>query len=143
MKMMHVKQWLFGGDRSGGAATQLGLLVLRVFSGLSMALAHGLGKLENPERIINGLTEDGFLLPVLFGWAAIIAEFFGGILLALGISTRWMAGLILITMLVAAFWSHGGDPFGRQEKALLFAAISLLFVLKGGGKWSLDAVILR
>ena len=54
-----------------------GLLILRVFAGLSLALAHGLGKLPPSDRFIAGAAEMGFPLPALFAWAAALPESLG------------------------------------------------------------------
>jgi putative oxidoreductase len=121
----------------------LGLLVLRVFAGLALALAHGINKIPPSERFIGGVTDMGFPLPIIFAWAAGLSEFAGGILLALGLLTRPAAGFILVTMLVAAFIRQAGDPFGERELALLFGAVAALFIFAGSGRFGLDALLLR
>ncbi|MEL6672891.1 MAG: DoxX family protein [Bacteroidota bacterium] len=123
--------------------SNIGLLILRVFTGLSMALAHGWGKLMNPGGITEGVTNMGFPMPGVFAWAAIISEFFGGILIAMGLLTRPASLFLTITMVVAAFIRHADDPFSRKEKALLYAAICLFLVMKGAGTYSLDQAISR
>ncbi len=132
---------MFGG---AGAATKLGdagLLVMRVFSGLAMAFGHGLGKVQDPDRAIGSASGLGFPAPTLFGWALILTEFLGGILLALGLLTRPSAFFIGFTMAVAAFMRHGADAFGKKELALMYLAIMLVFVLAGPGRFSLDKLI--
>ena len=62
-----------------------GLLLLRVFAGLSLAGAHGWSKVTNPSGIIKGAGDLGFPAPALFGWAAALSEFLGGLLLAIGL----------------------------------------------------------
>ena len=44
-------------------------------------------------------------------------------------------------MLVAAFIVHGADGFGKQELALMYAAIYLVIALAGAGKISLDYLL--
>jgi len=83
----------------------------------------------------------GFPIPALFAWAAALSEFVGGIFLALGFSTKPSAVFITLTMLVAALIRHAEDPFGRKEKAILFALIAIYFIFKGAGKYSLDNMI--
>src|SRR4051812_36018328 len=65
----------------------LALLILRVSFGFALALTHGRAKLAAPTRFFEGLGKHGFPLPVLFGWAAILSEFAGGLLLAVGLLT--------------------------------------------------------
>lgn len=116
-----------------------GDLALRVFAGLSMALAHGLGKLPPSDQFIQGVTGLGFPLPVVFAWLASFAEVGGGILLAAGLITRPAAFFVAFTMAVAAFHVHADDPFQRKEMALLYFFIALYYVLAGAGRYSLDA----
>lgn len=122
-------------------ATDWGLLLLRLISGLALALAHGLGKVPPSERFIGTVGELGFPFPVLFAWGAGMAELAGGLLLAAGLLTRPASLFIVVTMLTAVVLRHAGDPFSEREKALLFAAIGLLFLIAGPGRLSLDAAL--
>jgi putative oxidoreductase len=71
-------------------------------------------------------------------------EFFGGLLLALGLFTRLSAAAITVLLLVAItvhlpngiFWNEGGI-----EYPLLWAVLTASFVIRGGGTYSLDAAI--
>lgn len=121
----------------------LGLLLLRVFAGLSLALAHGLGKLPPSERFVAGVVEMGFPAAPLFAWAAGLSETVGGLLLALGLLTRPAAFFVLVTMLVATFVRQAGDPYLERELALLFAFVATQFLLAGPGRLSLDALLRR
>lgn len=134
---------LFGGTSIPGKAANLGLAILRIFSGLAMALAHGIGKVPPSERMITNVTNMGFPLPTIFAWAAGSAELFGGVFLAAGFMTRISAFFVSFTMFVAAFIAHAGDPFARQEKALLFLCIGILYMLVGAGRYSIDGLIKR
>jgi putative oxidoreductase len=127
--------------RGGGepGASDLALLVLRLFTGLALALAHGMGKVPPGERFVSGVEGLGFPAPLLFAWAAGLSEFAGGLLLAAGLFTRPAALMILITMLVAGFRRHAADPFADKEKAFLYAAIAFVFLIVGGGRLALDA----
>lgn len=134
---------LFGGAGGASAAADAGLLVLRVFSGLAMALTHGIAKLPPKPGFIQGVAGIGFPLPELFAWAAGLAEFGGGLLLAVGLLTRPAAAALLFTMLVAAFGLHGTDPFQDKELALLYGSAYLLFLVVGPGRFALDALLRR
>ncbi len=140
---MKYKQWLFGGEDFQSVTANTGLLLLRIYTGLSLALAHGIHKTPPSEGFIAGVEKLGFPAPDFFAWAAGLSEFAGGILLALGLLTRPSAFFICFTMSVAAFIRHSADPFGAKEKALLFAMIALFFLLTGAGKFAIDAVIRR
>jgi len=81
-------------------------------------------------------------------WGTLVGctEFFGGILLVLGLFTRFAAAAVLIFMIVAVkftsakgfFWSAGG-----WEYPLLIGICALFFVIRGGGHCSLDRMIGR
>ena len=117
----------------------VGLLLLRVVTGLSMA-THGYAKIfgGNMEKLTQGLDGMGFPAPAFFAWAAALSEFVGALCLALGLGTRVAAGFIAITMTVAAFIAQAGNPFDKRELALLYLAVSIAFVLIGGGRFAVE-----
>ena len=136
-----LKQLFFGGPGTGSKQADIGLALLRVYAGLAMALTHGLAKLRNPDMIIEGTRGMGFPAPTLFGWMAILAEFGGGLLLALGLLTRPAAFFIAVTMGVAAFVRQAGDPFTEREAAMLYLVVALLYLIAGPGRLSVDALV--
>ena len=81
-------------------------------------------------------------------WGTLVGctEFIGGILLVLGLFTRFAAAAVLIFMIVAVkftsakgfFWSAGGFEF-----PLLIGICALFFLIRGGGHCSLDRMIGR
>lgn len=77
--------------------------------------------------------------------AAGVLEFFGGLLIVLGLLTRPVAVLLFLQMMVAYFQAHapqGGVPLlNGGELALLFAVSFLYLAAAGAGRWSLDAVL--
>ena len=74
-----------------------------------------------------------------------LVEFFGGLLLALGLATRIAAGFITGMMAVAVLKVHLANGFfwtgGGYEYPLLWGLLSLSYVIRGGGAKSLDALI--
>ncbi len=82
-------------------------------------------------------------------WAGLVGatEFFGGLMLALGLLTRPVAAAIAVLMAVAMFAVHLGNGFfwfnGGYEYPMLWGLVALAFVLRGGGALSLDARIGR
>jgi putative oxidoreductase len=136
-----LKNLLFGGESISGVVANTGLAVLRIFTGLTLAFAHGLGKIPPSEGFIAGVVKLGFPMPSVFAWAAGLSELAGGLLLALGLATRPASFFVLTTMLVAGFVRHAADPFAIKEKAFLYAFIALLFVFTGAGKVSIDSLI--
>lgn len=111
----------------------LGLLLFRLFVGLSMAFAHGLGKLPPSEQLVQGVSSMGFPAPILFAWMAGLSEFVGGLLIAAGLFVRPATAFLGFTMVIAAFVVHAADPYNVKEMALLylFSCILLFFVGPG------------
>lgn len=139
---MTLRSFLVGtGDTSRW--TDVGLLILRLGFGLSLAFAHGLGKLPPSEGFVGVTGELGFPAPLLFAWAAGLSEFVGGLFLAVGLFTRPAGLFVAITLGVAAFLQHAGDPFPDRELALAYFAVGLAFAFTGAGRYALDARIRR
>ncbi len=136
-----IKDTLFGYTRILNENVNFGLLILRVFAGLALALAHGIGKLPPSQGFIDGISDMGFFAPGFFAWVSGLTEFVGGVLVAIGLATRPAALFIGINMGVAAFLSHADDPFMGKEKALLFFFIALFVFVTGAGKYSFDSLI--
>lgn len=124
-------------------AQSIGLLWLRVFTGVGIASLHGYGKVlgGNIERFTEGVAKMGFPMPDVFAWIAALSEFVGGILIVLGLGTRIAALFVMGTVGVAAFVRHAADPFDVKEMALLYFAMAGAIVLLGAGKISLDYLL--
>jgi putative oxidoreductase len=77
--------------------------------------------------------------------AAGASEFFGGVLLALGLATPLAALVIASTMLVASLTAHAGKgPWasdGGWELPLTYAIVAIGLAVNGAGQWSLDNAI--
>jgi len=121
------------------ATTDLGLLVIRLWFGVVLAVAHGFGKFGALDGFAGKLDEAGYPAPFVMALLATLAEAVGGVFIALGLLTRPAALMIVITMLVAAFVAHADDPFAKQEFALAYGMACLALVVAGPGRWSLDA----
>jgi len=73
----------------------------------------------------------------------VFAEFFCSLLIGIGLGTRLAAIPLMIAMLVAAFISHGPDPFRQKEIALLYFLIYLTLMVVGSRKYSFDYLMTR
>jgi len=118
--------------------SNLALLGLRLFAGLTMAFAHGQGKMPPEDMFVGYLESMGLPFPILLAWLAALSEFVGGILVAIGFLTRPAALALVVTMLVAAFMAHAADPFAKKEMALLFTSIFAYIFVAGAGKFAVD-----
>lgn len=117
------------------------LLLLRIVIGSLMA-HHGYGKVfGNPAKFVDYVASIGIPLPTVFGYAAIYAEFLGGILIVVGLLYRPATFFVAVTMLVAALGAHGNDLLGDGELAVLYTATTLAMLLLGAGRLSADALL--
>jgi putative oxidoreductase len=121
-----------------------------------MALASGRG-----DGFISGVESLGFPLPALFAWAAALAEFLGGLCVALGLGTRVAAAFAASTMFVAAFVRHHAlqhllvavgvmnaseetlRSWGNPELALVYLLAFATLGLTGGKRFSLERLLRR
>jgi putative oxidoreductase len=77
-------------------------------------------------------------------WAPFVGclQFFGGILLAIGLVTRPIAFLLFILFLFSIYFHLPFGFFaleGGVEYVILWAAALLFFAIRGGNEWSIDA----
>lgn len=115
----------------------LGLLILRFFV-FAFMLTHGWPKFQ---KLVAGNFQFGDPLGVGIETSlilAVFAEFFCSILIMIGLFTRPALFMNAITMIVAAFIAHSGDPFGKKEMALLYLVVSVALIFTGPGKYALD-----
>lgn len=114
--------------------------LLRVVAG-GFLVVHGAGKIVDPFGAVPMVEGLGFY-PGVF-WSPLLAatEFFGGIFLAIGLLTRPAAFATTIVLLVTVYfhWVQMGQGFSGAEKSLLWAAMTLYFVIRGGNAQSVDA----
>jgi len=92
-------------------------------------------------------------IPALFGFLAIVAEFFGSLGLILGFLSRIAAFGILCNMVVAIsmfharnglFMNWGGTQKGEGfEYHVLAIAEALAIIVAGGGAFSVDRALFR
>jgi|SRR5690348_6531410 putative oxidoreductase len=128
----------------------LGLLVLRVVLGLIFA-AHGSQKLFGwfggyGLAGTGGFMETlGFRPGKAFATAASLAEFVGGLLLALGFLGPVGPALMISVMVVAMMTVHRKNKFfvttNGIEHPLVFTTIAVGLALTGPGRYSLDAAL--
>lgn len=115
------------------------LSVLRIVAAL-LFMQHGAQKLFG----FGG--GEGVVLMSLMGLAGVL-EFFGGLLLALGLITRPVAFILSGQMAFAYFMAHapaGAYPlFNHGDLAVLFCFTFLYLSAAGGGAWSLDRLLQR
>ena len=119
----------------------LGLLALRIVLGIIM-IGHGYPK------VFGGLSEhvhhvSNLGLPGWLAYCSAAAEFFGGILVLIGLFTRVAALAIVVNMSVAIWkvhWKNGLLGNGGYQFPLSLAAIAFALILLGAGPMALDSI---
>jgi len=114
--------------------------LLRIMTGL-LFIWHGLHKLFSFPAVPH---LDAMGKPPLFIVAiAGPIELIGGLLVMVGLFTRWAAFLCSGLMAVAYWMAHGTRAFlpivNMGETAILFCFAFLFISANGGGIWSMDA----
>ena len=112
------------------------LSVLRFITGFMM-LFHGTQKLfAFPPSERSGGQLSAFMA------AGGIIEFVGGVLIMIGLFTRWTSFILSGTMAVAYWMFHGTSAFlplvNRGELAALYCFVFLYLFFAGAGTWSVD-----
>jgi putative oxidoreductase len=113
------------------------LSIMRIVTAL-LFMQHGSQKLFGFPPAQQAAT--GSLPPLLL--TAGILEFFGGLLILLGLFTRPVAFILSGMMAVAYFLRHAPEGvypiLNRGELAALYCFVFLYLAVAGGGEWSLD-----
>lgn len=110
--------------------------LLRLFAGLLFA-CHG------AQKLFGALGGNQAASPLM--WVAGFVEFFGGLLIAVGLLTQVAAFLAAGQMAVAYAMAHMPQGFwpiqNGGELALLYLFIFLFVLARGGGRFSLDSMM--
>ncbi len=124
-------------------STDMAKLVLRVAVG-AIFVYHGKMKLFGGLAMTTGFFDKigvpmpGLMAPFIGG-----LEFFGGILLILGLGVRPIALLHAATMLVAIFCAKGTSSWAKIELEVLLLASSASLFLSGAGAYAIDAWLMK
>jgi len=113
------------------------ICILRI-GAAALIMTHGIPKLL---KIIEG--DFSFGDPIGIGPEASLvlvafAEAICAAFVLIGLWTRAALIPLMITMVVAAFVAHAGDPFREKELGLFYLIVFTVLFLTGPGKYSLD-----
>lgn len=128
--------------RFTNGAVNFSLLLLRVIFGGLLFVNYGLAKVKG----FNGDKKYGFPDPFHIGHVVsyslvTFAESVCAILLVLGLFTRLAAIPVVITMGVVVFMVKAHASLGDNEVAVMFLSASLILLVTGPGRASLDSLI--
>jgi putative oxidoreductase len=119
-----------------------GLLVLRLWLGLSLLCLHGWGKLTGFSSMADSFPDPlGVGSHISLG-LAVFAEAFCSFFLAVGLFTRLAALVLCIQMFVAFSQVHhlALKGAGSGEMAFVYLAGFVVLFVAGGGRFALDAI---
>lgn len=130
---------------------QLAPVVLRLALGIVFVVS-GTGKVlgAGPKASgIGGFSEMlaglGVPLPMVFAWLIGLAELLGGVLLLLGLFTRFAAAALAIVAIGATVLVHLPNGFvvseGGFEYTLVLSLVSIALVLSGPGALALERAL--
>lgn len=114
--------------------------VLRIVTAF-LFLAHGSQKLFDFPAPFSM----GEVAPFSLIWFAAVLEFFGGLLVLIGLFTRPVAFILSGLMAFAYFMAHAPQGFwpllNGGELAALYSFVFLYLAAAGGGRWSVDGLL--
>lgn len=119
----------------------VGLLILRVSTGLIMLFAHGWGKLIGFSDKAAVFADPIGLGPTVSLALAVFAEVFCAVAVVIGLKTRWAVVPLIITMVVAVGIVHANDPWAVKELGIMYLISFLVLFFTGPGKYSVDGVM--
>ena len=118
--------------------------VMRVLAG-GIMVTHGWPKVQAPMGTADMVAKIGFAPTWFWAPGLAVVEFFGGILLLLGLLTRPVAVAMTVVLLVTVYfhWVMLSQGLKGSELSILWAAITAYFAVKGGNQYSVDHKIGR
>lgn len=119
--------------------------LIRVALGLIL-IPHGFNKifLNDAVPASRNFVNFGWAYPLAWAYFIGVLEFFGGILLTVGLFTRAVALAFVIEMAVISFavlWPNWAWGQRGMEYALFMGVVAVAIFLRGGGRLSLDQVL--
>ncbi len=121
--------------------SDLSLLLLRILTGAFLIYGTQDNILSDARmhEFVQFLAKRGFVWPELMAPLSVYAQFICGVLLVLGLLTRWAGLLMTFNFIVAVVMVHWSQDFRGWWPAIVLVFISLHFALHGAGRYSLDA----
>ncbi len=94
---------------------------------------------ERMDEFVRFLEAHRFAMPELMAPLSVYAQFVGGILLVLGLLTRWTGLVVAFNFAVAIWMVHWPQDWREWWPAAILIFLGLHFFAAGAGRWSLDA----
>jgi putative oxidoreductase len=120
------------------------LPLLRFVAGFNMAMHGWIHVNADMAETAAYFSGEGFEPGLFWAYAVTLTEFAGGIMLAAGFLTR-IAAVAIFLFLATAVSHHMKNGFywtdAGFEYPLMWAVVTLVFLVKGGGKLSIDNLL--
>lgn len=125
--------------------SDIGVFLLRAVTGafLVYGVVDNIADAERMHEFAEFLAANGFPAPAVLAPFSVYVQFLGGVLLILGLLTRWAGLVISVHFVVAVVMVHWAQDFRGWWPALVLVFIGLQLALSGAGGVSLDSVIRR
>ncbi len=121
-----------------GISPGWGVTAVRLVMGVILALT-GWGKYQAGMAAVSSSFEKmGMPMPGITGPSIMVLELIGGILLILGVATRWLGLLFAVEFIVAAFVVKLPGGFAGARLELMLLAGGILLLLAGPGRAAVD-----
>jgi putative oxidoreductase len=116
-----------------------GMAVLRIITGLLMAY-HGLEVFSKETMDMYMSWDSVKALPAgnYMVYAGKAGELVAGILLTLGLFTRWASLAMALIMFFICFFIGSGKFWYEDQHPFLFGMMALVFAIFGPGAWAVD-----
>lgn len=120
----------------------LGLLLLRWATGAFLVYQSHDNVISAARmgEFVGFLTQFGFIYPELMAPLSVYAQVAAGLAFILGLMTRWAGLITAFNFLVAVWMVHWNDPVPGIWPAAILIFLGLYFVLRGSGRYGLDAL---
>lgn len=133
----------FSAAQSSKFSYNLATFILRLGLGAIMVFSHGWEKISKFSDMQDSFVKFMGLGSSVSLTLSLIAEFFCGLLIVLGLFTRGAALLLIINMLVAITMVHNWRIFQDAQLPFVLLAGWVVILLLGPGRISLDALVFK
>jgi putative oxidoreductase len=121
----------------------IGLLILRLAFGfqlIKVSYPYAFSPGQKMPEFMSYLTSLGFPFPTIGAYLSVYTELIGGILLLLGLWTRWASILLIINFSMAVGMAHLAinDTYQNTFPSVNLLAVCIFLLFNGPGKPSFD-----
>ena len=138
-----MKKLLFSNVYLSSFKANIGIAILRIYTGVSMAFGHGINKIPPSGKFAENVASMGFPCSKLFLMGSGHIRIWWRTTYCLRPHDPTSIFFSWCNYVRRSIHSPRTSPFMQKEKALLFLFITILLILVGAGKYSIDRMIHR